>query len=171
MDKKRLTILLAIFIVSVFFTKAFGQAEKEVMKRYDYSSPRASYESLKKAIMGKDFEGVYIHTWQTGRALSLEEFQVSFEEALQNVKNQTAHVSTDVIESLEVWYSISGGWIKLSETDFLKESERERAEEGDTKSPFCFITAQRQSDRKQIELEAINIDGTSEWWIYVYPGQ
>ncbi len=161
-------VSLGFIIILSSLSHVFAQKEENVMKRYDYSSPKASYESLKKAIKNEDFEGVYIHMWQFGKVLS-NTAQITFEESLRKIQNSKKCSVKDV----EEWYSSNGEWIKFTETEFLEESKKQHGnniEGTNTGATYCFITAQRKSDGKQIQLQTINIDGTKEWWIFIYPG-
>lgn len=171
--KQKICILVSLGFIIILssLSHVFAQKEKEVMKRYDYSSPKASYESLKKAIESKDIEGFWIHTWQIGRVLTTEAtYQTTFEKYLQKIKKTIKRPIN------EEWYSLNSSdnnkavWIKFTETEFMKESEREHMEQDNVGGTSCVITAQRKNDVKQIELPAINIDGTKEWWISIYPG-
>jgi len=164
--KKIYVILLGLFLFAIWGKSSFAQDEAKVMRRYDFSSPKASFESLKKAIKDKDLEGVLIHNWNIGKILSSNKniFE-NFEEFYNKMKTQ--YPNDSIIESIEEWYSSNGEWVKLTETEFLKQEEIYSGEHDTT---YTHVIAQRTRDGKQIKLVVVNKNGTKEWWIFIYPG-
>lgn len=158
---KYLILLTSIILFSV--NRSFGETEEDVMKRYDYSSPRASYESFKKALKDNDFYGMYIHQWQGAKLmLPNEASKISFQDSAEGSGDKTA-----LMKFSNNWYSGNGReWIKFTDTEFLKEEQREH-DKGTTE---CTLTAERKSDGKQIKVVTFNVDGTNHWWILVFTG-
>lgn len=161
--KKTIAILGGIFITLAFLALAFGQKELEVMKRYDYSSPKASFESLKKAIKEKDIEGVLIYQWrQLERIGFLSEYAMSFEDFVTHTTERMSKEGVSILDSFNPSSSL-----KITDFDFVKEEKREYQ-----KNPVlgigattCEIILERKGDGTQARGVAINFDGTNEWWI------
>ena len=170
MSKKSVSVLLGIFIGLVFFAPAFAQKEKEVMKRYDYSSPKASFESLKKAIKEKDIEGILIHNWQMNKlAEDTPVYGMNFEDffayATEKMPKETFLYLSDELQPA------MPHTLRVTELDFVKEEKREH----DAKLyggvvTTCWIILERKTDGKQFTDLALahNYDGTNEWWITMF---
>jgi hypothetical protein len=154
--------ILVVIIILFSVNRGFGETEEEVMKRYDFSSPRASYESFKKALQANDFYGVCIHHWWDIKLMLPDQVsQMSFQEFASQTDK------TSIMEFSNKWYSSNGGkWIKLTETEFLKELEREHSKG----STGCGIIVQRKSEGNETKVATFNLDGTSEWWVIVFTG-
>ena len=181
MNKKTISVLLGIFMGLMFFTYAFAQKEKEVMKRYDYSSPKASFESLKKAIRENDIEGILIHDWQGYKlAEGSAVYGMSFEDTLATTpfKSEITPEERDYLrkrgQSEEAYKQMRYQMFdliwpdgKITELNFVKESERQHVKEGSLGVTRCDIILERKSDGEQFEAMAFNYDGTNEWWILV----
>jgi hypothetical protein len=162
MHKKNLSVLLGVFISLLFFTYALAQKELEVMKRYDYSSPKASFESLKKAIKEKDTEGVLIYQWQLfERTGFLSDYGMSFEDFVTHTTERISKEGVSILDSFNPSSSL-----KITELDFVKEGKREYRENPDSAigATTCEIILERKSDGTQVRGEAINFDRTNEWW-------
>jgi hypothetical protein len=181
MNKKTISVLLGIFISLTFFAHAFAQKEKEVMMRYDYSSPKASFESLKKAIRENDIEGILIHDWQGYKlAEGSAVYGMSFEDTLATTpfKSEITPEERDYLrkrgQSEEAYKQMRYQMFdliwpdgKITELNFVKESERQHVKEGSLEVTRCVIILERKSDGEQFEAMAFNYDGTNEWWILV----
>lgn len=178
MNKKSVSVLLGVFIGLLFFAHALAQKEKEVMKRYDYSSPKASFESLKKAIKEQNMEGILIHQWQMTKlaeetpvyGMSFEDFLVYFTESMS--KEGMIMPPKEAILYLfnELRPYDPSNPLKVTELDFVKEEKREH----DAKLyggvvTTCWIILERKSDGTQEKGLAHNYDGTNEWWIALFP--
>jgi superfamily I DNA/RNA helicase len=177
MNKKTISVLLGIFMGLMFFTYAFAQKEKEVMKRYDYSSPKASFESLKKAIKEKDIEGVLIHQWQMVKlAEDTPAYGMSFEDF---VTFTTQEASKGIMPPKVMILYLSNelepanpGRLRITDLDFVKEKDREHdAKAYGVGVTRCWLILERKSDGEQFSSEACaeNYDGTNEWWIMLSP--
>ncbi len=167
MKKKVGIILLGLFISAILGSNSFGQDEAEVMKRYDFSSPKTSFESYKKAIQEKDFEGFMIHGWEIGNR---DNPVMKFKDALAMYESNPEYKERS-FEEINRLYTAKGN-LKITEVDFVRESERKHITDNPEKVPvtICKIIIERKSDGMQATIMAYNFDGTREWWIFNYPG-
>ena len=179
--KKAGIILLGLFISAILWSNSFSQDEARVMKRYDYSSPKASFESLKKAIRENDIEGILIHDWQGYKlAEGSAVYGMSFEDTLATTpfKSEITPEERDYLrkrgQSEEAYKQMRYQMFdliwpdgKITELNFVKESERQHVREGSLGVTRCDIILERKSDGEQFEAMAFNYDGTNEWWILV----
>jgi len=167
--KKAGIILLGLFISAILWSNSFSQDEARVMKRYDYSSPKASFESLKKAIEEKDIEGILIHYWQSNKLFEgTSAYKKSFEDFLIYISE---NMSKEAIIMAHNELRPVGPSLKVTELDFVREKEREHDKEAGIDITTCWITLERKSDGKQFDslVLAYNYDGTNEWWITPSP--
>ena len=130
------TILVSVLLIFVIAI-AFAGTEEQVMQKYDYSSPKASWDSLQQAIQNKDLEGVVIHQWQLMKNNpDTIIYNKSFEEAVDTIRK--LWVEPDVEErTRKIWEEYhknpnSGFYNKTFEEalTFAKEREEQRQSEG-----------------------------------------
>ncbi len=175
MNKKSVSVLLGVFIGLLFFAHALAQKEKEVMRRYDYSSPKASFESLKKAIKEEDIEGVLIHDWQMMKlAEETPAYGMSFEDFLAyTTEGMSKGMMPPKVMILYLHNELvpaEPGSLRVTDLDFVKERNREHdAEAYGVGVTTCWLILERKSDGTQEKGLAHNYDGTNEWWIAMFP--
>ena len=171
MKKKSVTIVLVTKFFALFLSMAFGQKETEVVKRYDYSSPAASFASLKKAIEQKDMEGILIHDWQAAQAGEENPAsKMTFENYLADAKNYLSKYIGDFFRDANMICSpgSEGNYANITDFNFLKETERHVDEQ--TGRTICEMVLEHKSEKVQIEIEAVNYKGTPYWWMDFYRG-
>ena len=169
MRKKGVIALAMIFAVMLFFVSASGGNENAVIARYDFSSPRASFESLKKATRDKDIEGIFIHQWQCyKRAEGSAYYGMSFEDMIQEMKKRWP--GEDIAMGMDqMWID---GYVKLADVVFVRESGRSHTQAGSSGTTACTIMLKHAPSGKQDTAMALNYDGTNEWWVSLtYAGE
>ena len=167
MKKKVGAILLGLFISAILGNNSFSQDEAGVMKRYDFSSPKASFESYKKAMQEKDLEGAMIHRWELGGNQMSP--GMKFKDVVAQCENEP-ECREDWFKGMnELW--TEKGVLKITEVDFVKELKRTHiVDNPKIQATICEIIVGRKSDGMQATVMVYNLDGTEEWWILNYPG-
>ena len=162
---KKILLWLSAFIL-LSNSGILAQTETEVMNRYDYSSPEASFESYKQAIKNKDAAGIAIHLWQAYKAnpdvnlpaADFTDFAAQSEAAVNNLGFEKAFAPFTKINWGAKRYNIT-------DLDFIQ--EKDRIYDKDAKITSCFIILADKNSGELVTADLWNLDGTKEWWLSI----
>lgn len=165
MGKKISLGFFIFFMLCMFISRGFCQKENEVLRRYDFSSPEASFNSYKKAILNRDFEGFMIHFWQATKDIPGSPHQgISFEELLDRLAKDSTF-SLDSIGARQIY--ADRGYTKIDDFECVKV---EKMPDSTGKILMCTLFLERKSDGNKAQAMAYNF-GDGKWWIYIPLGE
>ena len=137
-----------------------------VLRRYDFSSPRGSFNSFQRAIRDRDLDGMILPMWQICRRWNKTEW---YRKGFQEVVGVLVQGMADQPDPWRDVDSHVAGGLKLTEAHFIREVERKQDEGAagyDDRVTVCRILIGWPERGKAAEIYALNFENTENWWVW-----
>lgn len=182
MTKKNFLTLAAISLLFLVQARqAFCGTETDIMNKYDFSSPKASFLSLQQAIQEKDFYGTNIHFWHIYKYMNLTQgtggqpdlSDKSMEEAIPEITGVTPDAAEFFFQNAVIRLSRLASYpgskdhnTLIANLTFVNELACQKDENG---METCRIEVEDATDGSHGYVTAFSDDGKN-WWIMTIPG-